>query len=181
MYSLLLTVSLVAAYPAPAAFQAQPDTTPAREVVVGERVRVRFPGPGSASYLTGTLEAIGSDSIALRASGRPRVLAREQVSQIARAAGKRSAWKTGMGFGLVIGGVTGGAIAGANYTPCPQDGWCIEFGQGAEIAVGAMLGAGIGGLAGAGLGAAIGKTRWEPSVLPGVGIGARVTLRSTTR
>jgi hypothetical protein len=147
-------------------------------VAIGARVRVRFPGKGRDYYTTGSLASVTPDGVVLTTSVGGRSLDWAEVGAVERPAGKKSAWRDGMALGMIVGFAVGGAIGLAHYDPCPvEPSWCIDFGPGFEFGGGGMAGMAAGGLVGGILGAAIGKTRWEPVVLPGGGLGARVTLR----
>lgn len=146
-------------------------------VAIGARVRVRFPGK-QTGHVAGVLSSVTDAGVVLTTSWGERSMDWGEVGVVERPAGKRSAWKAGMGLGMVVGGVIGAVVGSASYEPCPKESlFCFDLNQGYSSGGGALVGMVAGGLVGAALGVAIGRTRWEPVVLPGGDLGARVTLR----
>jgi hypothetical protein len=138
----------------------------------GDRIRVHRIG---SPALTVSLVLITPDSIRYavdREQPEVQTIASQEVARLEVSRGRRPAGQAflrGAGLGLVLGGPLGGLLAGATYEPCqPRDVFsCIgDFGEGAQILGGVILGGLAGGAIGGLIGAAIPGERWEPVSLP---------------
>ena len=170
---------------------AQPDSVRGRATPAPQtRLRVTI---GDADPFIGTFIRVRGDSLWTGddGPGGERFVELHSVRRLESFAGtKRLGW-AGLGYGVLIGGFVGAAVATVSYTPCEQDGalGCIARPKNRVEAAGwgAIAGIAVGIPVGGLVGLIASQDRWvdmSPSALPRVALGptARgVTLSASLR
>jgi len=151
-------------------------TGPPHTVAVGDTVRTR--DGHSSVWRTGTIHSITRDSIGIAMSGGMETLARGQAIDLhlQAARGRMRSAKAGAVVGILAGGVVGLLAGLTTYKSCVGE-CLIDFGPGMSAFSGALIGSAGGGVIGLAIGYNMWHTRWEPVMLPGGGVGARVRLK----
>jgi hypothetical protein len=140
-------------------------------IVPGARARLIVSDYGE-DLQTGTVTAVRGDSIVFRRdkAGDSLTIGFAHVGRLDVGRGRHARPITGLGLGFLAGAAAGAIAGAATYQKpaCTNDSFCLDFGVGANVAGGAVLGGAGGALVGLIAGAFIHTERWRTVSLNGL-------------
>jgi hypothetical protein len=140
-------------------------------IVPGARARLIVSDYGE-DLQTGTVTAVRGDTIVFRRdqAGDSLAIGFVHVGRLDIGRGRHARPFTGLGLGFLVGAAAGAIAGAATYQKpaCTNDSFCLDFGVGANVAGGAVLGGAGGALVGLIAGAFIHAERWRTVSLNGL-------------